>query len=167
RADFRSLRPPFLGDGGGERRVGHDQLALGRGAQRLAVERDAPAARDRAGCHLVVDASHAVGSSSANGSGASPAKPKNAHIARICGGSGALTRNTPPRGRGISSVRACRWSCAAAAPPGRNAAAPPYLPSPRIGVPIAAQCARSWCVRPVIGSSASQLARDPAASITA
>jgi len=27
--------------------------------------------------------------------------------------------------------------------PGRKAAAPPYFPSPRIGVPIAAQCARS------------------------
>ena len=69
----------------------------------------------------------------------------------MCGGSGAVTFRMDPAGWGISSSRACRCSRWAAAPPGICAAAPPYLPSPRIGVPIAAQCARSWWVRPVSG----------------
>ena len=48
-----------------------------------------------------------------------------------------------------------------------KASAPPYLPSPRIGVPIAARWARSWWVRPVSGISVTSAAFWPAASITA
>ena len=51
-------------------------------------------------------------------------------------------------------------------PPVRNASAPPYLASPTIGWPIAAMCARSWCVRPVRGCSSTHAARLPAWSIT-
>ena len=73
---------------------------------------------------------------------------------------------SPPCGCGIASARACRCSRCEPGGPARCAAAAPYLPSPRIGAPIAAQCARSWCVRPVTGSNASQLARSPTLSMT-
>ena len=43
---------------------------------------------------------------------------------------------------------------------------PPYFPSPAIGQPIAAICARSWCVRPVTGRSATAASRAPACSMT-
>jgi len=56
-------------------------------------------------------------------------------------------------------------SCPPAPPPRPrprfSVAPPPYLPSPRIGCPISAICARSWWVRPVTGSSAIQDIRVP------
>ena len=66
-----------------------------------------------------------------------------------------------PRRRPAAAAGWCGRAGAAARrsrrPPGTRAA-PPYLPSPRIGVPSSAQCARNWWVRPVSGSSASQAA---------
>ena len=97
------------------------------------------------------------------GPGNRAANPKNsqspAHMRRQRRGDATACRLRDAGSRG------CGHAGAAGAPPRRPAScapAPPYLPSPRIGVPSAAQWARSWCVRPVTGSSASQLARSPA-----
>ena len=53
----------------------------------------------------------------------------------------------------------------AADPPSQECLGPPYLHRQRSG-PIAAMCARSWCVLPVSGWSSTHAARLPARSIT-
>ena len=75
-----------------------------------------------------------------------------------------VTSILPPSGASIRILRACRCSLRLI-PPVRNASGPPYFASPTIGWPIAAICARSWCVRPVSGCSSTQAARLPARSI--
>ena len=95
----------------------------------------------------------------AHRSPASQGSPRNAAA------SSAVTSIVPPSGASILIRRAWRWSLRLI-PPVRNASGPPYLASPTIGWPIAAMCARSWCVRPVSGCSSTQAARLPARSIS-
>src|SRR5215471_19055445 len=166
RPNFYLLGVPLLGNASGQRLGRYDQVAPPRGLDRLAVESDAVAARSLHRLRPLVEPFHFAKSSSAKGSIGSFEKPKNSQVCRICGGSGAVTSNRPPSGWGKERLRACKWSRRDPGTPARWAAAVPYFASPRIGVPIAAQCARSWCVRPVTGIKASQLACDPALSIT-
>src|SRR6185312_2318208 len=157
-----ALALPFGGDRRGKRAAGKNEGTLGWGLQRLAVEMHGKglARGDRRG--LAIKTLHRGGASPAKGSGSSDsAKPRNAQVSRTCAGSGAVTVSMP-RGRGRAIARAWRWSLRGCGSPAGCAAAPPYLPSPRIGVPISAQWTRSWCVRPVTGSSASQAKRSPA-----
>src|SRR6185437_2009398 len=158
-----ALGAPFLGDRLGERGAWHRERCLGRRAQLLAVEADAEGAAGGLDARLLVEALHRCGASSAKGLDSSlSSKPKNSQVAFMCGGSGAVTWSRPPRGCGSDSARAWRWSFRALGTPAGCAAPPPYLPSPRIGVSSATQCARSWCVRPVIGCSESQASWSPA-----
>src|SRR5205085_12080990 len=135
---------PLLGNSRSQRSIRHDQIPLARRLDRLAVEGDAVAANPLHGLGLLVGPFHFAKSSSAKGSSTSRGKPKNSQLCRICGGSGAGSSNLPPSGWGIERLRACRWSRRDPGTPARWAAASPYLVSPRIGVPIAAQWARSW-----------------------
>ena len=48
---------------------------------------------------------------------------------------------------------------------GQIVESPPYFSSPRIGVPICAMWARSWCWRPVTGFSDTQAATGGALSM--
>ncbi|MFQ5940045.1 MAG: hypothetical protein ACE5KL_08290, partial [Alphaproteobacteria bacterium] len=79
----------------------------------------------------------------------SGSKPKKRQVSAMCPGRGAVTASSPPAGCGIAIERAWRWSFRLKPCPARKAPLAPYLPSPKIGVPRAAQWARSWCVRPV------------------
>src|SRR5829696_3212383 len=76
-------------------------------------------------------------------------KPSVARLSAMCGGRSAVTSMTPS-GASMRIRRAWRWSLRLI-PPVRKASGPPYLASPTMGWPIAAMCARSWCVRPVSG----------------
>src|SRR5487761_1507 len=159
---------PFGGDCRGEFLAAYDERRLGWRADRLAVEQHGIAAgsvADRGNLEEPLHRSPRAfsGARSANTSRSSPSsKPKKSQVSRICGGSGAITISVPPAGCGIASARACRCARRLPGTPATCDAAPPYLPSPKIGVPSAAQWARSWWVRPVTGSSASHAMRSPA-----
>ena len=160
RADLVLLCVPFRGDRFGESGARHDELVLRRGAHRPSVERDAPTAFGRARGRPVCTRASCRQFQLGERVGRIRVKPEKlphpAHMRRQRRGDGTASRLGDAGSRG---ERACRCSRCDAAPPGSCAPAPPYLPSPRIGVPSAAQCARNWCVRPVTGNSASQLAR--------
>ena len=84
------------------------------------------------------------------------AQPSRASASAMCAGTGAVATIAGFFGlSGTAMLRARRCS--------GSRVAGPYTPSPRSGQPKAAQCTRSWCVRPVTGVSSSH-ARPPGAA---
>ena len=156
-ANFALLRLPLRRDRCGQRRARHDQVALPRRLDEPAVEGDAVTAGSRHDLGLLVEALHIE--RSANGSSTSSGEaeefPGLPHMARErCGDPQGAAERMRDRQRARVQMQPLRHR-------GRRRDARRrrrICASPRIGVPIAAQWARSWWVRPVTGSKASQLA---------
>src|SRR5579862_319731 len=103
----RTLSAPLVRDRLGERLRRNHELVLCRGPERLAIELNGKAVGAGDRLCVAIEALHRSRTSSAKGSASSDsAKPKNFHVARICGGNGASAVNLPPRGCGRAIARA-------------------------------------------------------------
>ena len=93
------------------------------------------------------------------------ASPKMLPTARsIRANPAAAERELPParrlrdaRSRGARRAGKCARERQACACPARSSRGAPYSVSPTTGCPMAAKCARIWCVRPVCGSAATSV----------